>query len=221
MTLRHTSVLALFTLALGACDPGSSGDHEDAAFERGPIGKADAAEGSCAPADDGASACGGPAPVGNCWCDDACAEFGDCCLDAFDACGVGTPEPAVSQCLADHHCEPGQTCAGGVCIGEPDPEPAVSQCLADHHCEPGQTCAGGVCIGEPDPEPAVSQCLADHHCEPGQTCAGGVCIGEPDPDCDDGSSLHPLCDMKPVCDAGQVAAIQNACFRCVDAKTCD
>jgi hypothetical protein len=159
MKIRFALMTALFTLGLGACDQAATDGVEDAAG-RGPIGKADAAEGSCAPTDDGPT-CGGPAPVGNCWCDEACEDFGDCCLDAFDECGVGEPEPAVSQCLADAHCEPGQTCSGGVCVGEPDP---------------------------------VS--------------------------CDDGSTLHFLCDIKPACEEGEVAAIINGCFQCVDANTC-
>lgn len=36
--------------------------------------------GSCA------SACGGSSPDGNCWCDDQCADFGDCCADLAEVC---------------------------------------------------------------------------------------------------------------------------------------
>ena len=40
---------------------------------RHPLGKADLA-GSCT-----LDSCDGPAERGNCWCDDACSDFGDCC----------------------------------------------------------------------------------------------------------------------------------------------
>lgn len=137
-------------------------DHDEA--HRGGEGKADVVlEGFCGAMDGEEAACGGPAPVGNCWCDEACEQYGDCCVDAFDACGVGEPQPAVSQCLADAHCDEGQQCAGGVCI-------------------------------EVEPEPVS---------------------------CNDGSSLHPLCDIKPGCPDGEVAAVINGCFACVDAVTCE
>lgn len=31
--------------------------------------------------------CGGPGSDGSCWCDDQCAQLGDCCEDKADACG--------------------------------------------------------------------------------------------------------------------------------------
>jgi hypothetical protein len=48
---------------------------------------------------------------------------------------------------------------------------------------------------------------------------------EPDPDCeidcDDGSELHPLCDVRPACEPGEISAVQGGCFVCVDARTCE
>jgi hypothetical protein len=140
MKTRALMFFALFTLTLGACDADEASTREGVAAAdegRGGLGKADHVEGSCAPDEDG-DVCGGPAPVGNCWCDEACVRWGDCCDDAWNVCGVGEP---------------------------------------------------------PAPEPEV--------------------------DCDDGSSLHPLCDIKPPCDDGQVAAVINSCFQCVDALTCE
>jgi hypothetical protein len=32
------------------------------------------------------AACGGSAPDGSCWCDDQCAEYGDCCSDRAEHC---------------------------------------------------------------------------------------------------------------------------------------
>lgn len=54
----------------------------------------------------------------------------------------------------------------------------------------------------------------------------GVCdefCPNPDPDCgscDDGSTLHPLCDIRPACDDGEVSAVKDGCWACVDAQTC-
>lgn len=119
------SLVALIGASLVAVscaeDSGGAVQHDD----RAPIGKADLT-GSCAP-DDG----DGPANDGNCWCDELCADFGDCCANAFDQCGSGEPP------------------------------------------------------------------------------------------CDDGTSLDPLCDQKPACEDGQVAAVQNGCFSCVDEVTCE
>jgi protein-arginine deiminase len=89
-------LLAAFApLAAGACDPGDdaspnaddAGDaDEDEA--RGGYGKADA-PGSCQPND-----CGEQASIGQCWCDDQCASFGDCCVDKADVCDAGPATPS-------------------------------------------------------------------------------------------------------------------------------
>lgn len=82
----------LCTLALGlACDPG---EHDPLADElaspRVPI-KGDA-PGSCA-----ASDCGTKASIGSCWCDDLCAQYGDCCADKAAVCEADEPhEPSPS-----------------------------------------------------------------------------------------------------------------------------
>ena len=31
------------------------------------------------------SSCGGSSPDGSCWCDNSCAEYGDCCTDKATA----------------------------------------------------------------------------------------------------------------------------------------
>jgi len=143
-----TLSVALLTLAavttLPGCDaPAPREAPVVAAQERGPLGKADAA-GSCATPD--GDFCGGQSADG-CWCDDACADFGDCCADAEPVCGVGdAPEcPAeddptiewvstdVLECAAIlFGCEEGQEqfsdeCGCG-CIGEPEPEPEPNAC---------------------------------------------------------------------------------------------
>jgi hypothetical protein len=130
--------------------------------------------------------CGGPAPVGNCWCDEACVRWGDCCDDAWIVCGVGEP-PAP---------EPEVDCDDGSSLSQ--------FCDIKPPCDDGQVAA------------VINSCF---QCVDALTCEPPA--PEPEVDCDDGSSLHPLCDIKPPCDDGQVAAVINSCFQCVDALTCE
>ena len=76
------SAAALFATACAA-----DGDAGETAA-RGPIGKADIV-GSCADTD-----CDGAAPGGNCWCDELCTEYGDCCGDRVEIC----EEPVSPKC---------------------------------------------------------------------------------------------------------------------------
>ncbi len=76
--------LSLFPLLFAAAcagqgDTGSSGGDPD----RAPLGKADTV-GTCE------GACDGPALYGNCWCDDLCESYGDCCSDKEDICESAT-----------------------------------------------------------------------------------------------------------------------------------
>lgn len=85
------SIVLLSLMLSSACAIESV--HEDASGlpERGPLGKADNA-GSCMDSD-----CDGPAEVGNCWCDEACVEYGDCCSDYQALChecpNLSSPPP--------------------------------------------------------------------------------------------------------------------------------
>lgn len=83
-TILFSLSAAAVLLAAGATDSG------DAASQtaRGPLGKADIV-GTCAQSD-----CEGAAPGGNCWCDDACTEYGDCCADKVEIC----EEPVAPKC---------------------------------------------------------------------------------------------------------------------------
>lgn len=102
---RPAYVLPL--LVLFACT--TAGDLSDP--ERRPLGKADAF-GSCAESD-----CDGPSPDGNCWCDDACVEYGDCCSDRVEACEA--PEERLCGGFAGLICGEGEYCdyaAGDGCF---------------------------------------------------------------------------------------------------------
>ncbi|MEM6995509.1 MAG: hypothetical protein AAF721_33675, partial [Myxococcota bacterium] len=98
MTRLAQSVVVLSRLACGlavssmlaACG-GASGGRDAAAVDtqdRAPVGKADQT-GTCMTAD--TDFCGGQSQ-GNCWCDDLCEQFGDCCADKPVACDGEEPE---------------------------------------------------------------------------------------------------------------------------------
>lgn len=58
---------------------------------RGPLTDAER-EGSCE------EVCDGPAPVGNCWCDDDCELYGDCCADRDRYCEADEVEEGDRTC---------------------------------------------------------------------------------------------------------------------------
>ena len=69
---------------------------------RRPLGKADAF-GSCAK-EDGTTSCGGKSQ-GNCWCNDSCVDFGDCCEDKPFVCDGVLPDRQFEVLLTDPHCD--------------------------------------------------------------------------------------------------------------------
>jgi hypothetical protein len=119
MTPRISIIASLLLFA--ACTAGSGSD--DA--QRGPLGKADSV-GSCITSD-----CDGPAPGGgNCWCDEACTEFGDCCPDKVEVCDAPVSQScgglAGLGCGEDEYChyDEDETCGaadqGGTCLLVPE-----------------------------------------------------------------------------------------------------
>lgn len=102
----------LASLSFG-CDVEST---EESEAPRHPLGKADVL-GQCADQGSG-DACGGKS-AGNCWCDDSCAAYGDCCSDYDATC---TEEPGSSE---------GDATEGGVgtCADE-------QTCIDDDGCCP-------------------------------------------------------------------------------------
>jgi hypothetical protein len=93
-------LLLTFTLMAGCASDSQS---PETAVERGPLDEARSV-GSCAGTD-----CDGNAPGGNCWCDDACIEFGDCCSDRVDVCEapvtLACGGTAALDCSAGFFCE--------------------------------------------------------------------------------------------------------------------
>jgi len=106
MSIR-TRILSFFVPMLAACAV-ESGTATESADDRGALGKADLV-GSCE--HKGEALCGGRGK-GNCWCDEACIDFGDCCADADEVCGIEEPAPEGSPC-GGHlglQCDEGEFC---------------------------------------------------------------------------------------------------------------
>ncbi len=168
-------------LCLSAC----VGPASDSIGERG-LGGADGVFGSCV------EACGEPSPEGNCWCDEACAEHGDCCADKVETCGGEAPEaPPSVLCESVQDCWSGFTCDTSACY---------SSCRDGEDCD--EACLG-ICV-EPsqqslptpksdDPEPAPPQD------EPSDDPGSDDALDPEVPECDcpeDADLCVPLC---PVC----------------------
>ncbi len=96
----------LFSILSTACLVQGDSPGDDRA--RGVLGKADRL-GTCQ--DDGEPLCGGPG-IGNCWCDEACVDYGDCCDDVDVVCGIELPEPETRLCggLSDLGCDDDELC---------------------------------------------------------------------------------------------------------------
>jgi len=142
MTTNSTIVAAMSAamILIGACSTETQPDDQ---AERTRIGKADLV-GSCLDSD-----CDGPSPVGNCWCDEACESYGDCCEDEPIVCRAtqcggfaGLPCPAGLECIDypfdDCDNEHGGADCGGVCV-----EPTVRHCggFAGLTCDDDEFCA--------------------------------------------------------------------------------
>jgi len=110
------SLFFLFLLAVG-CTAGA--DHP--LTDRGALGKADNF-GSCQGSD-----CDGPSADGNCWCDELCSEFGDCCSDKVELCD-GAPQATCAE-------------LGGQCLSSPIDVTFGANCEADF----GLATAGAEC----------------------------------------------------------------------------
>ena len=92
--------------------------------------------------------CGGTSADGTCWCDDLCANYGDCCGDATFYCG----EVATGTCVKNslHSCETDADCVAGGCGGELCHNPAMGGGISTCECTAptgpdGCGCIAGQC----------------------------------------------------------------------------
>lgn len=135
----------------------------------------------------GAKFCGGKSFKGACWCDAACAQYGDCCADVDAVCNV---IPVGGECAAGA-CGPAlgmpiKLCSDGVHTSGP-----TGKCLknADGTCgweiascpPAGQFCGGIANFLCPEGKTCVDN--PDDDCDPnnGGADCGGICVDAPPP----------------------------------------
>ncbi|MCK6537842.1 MAG: hypothetical protein L6Q84_33115 [Polyangiaceae bacterium] len=142
--------------------------------------------GSCA-SKTGAKYCGGKSKKGACWCDAACAQYGDCCADADAICNL---VPPGGECAAGA-CGPAmgmpiKLCPDGVHTAGP-----TGKCLKNTDgtcgweistCPPAQQFCGGIAAFQC---PAGKICVDNPNdgCDPnnGGADCGGICVDAPPP----------------------------------------
>lgn len=197
--LASLSFVALVTTACGTATEPATSPSADGDDDRGPLGKADQI-GSCEAPEGEPSFCGGKSD-GNCWCDELCEGFGDCCDDHASVCeDDGGCEPVLCELF----CENGfATDEDGceVCSCEPDPMipcggfagfvcPEGLECvdIPDDGCHPdmgGADCLGmcveptGCTAADCGPAPGAP----NFECSDGETIGGPACTEGDDGEC--------------------------------------
>ena len=167
--IRDEMLLALClgagVLLASACNAGGP----TPTFERGQLGRsfALAMSGGCF------DACGGAAPTGDCWCDDACHAYGDCCADKVTECGDGGSVPGTCAGACDGPADDGTCWCDDICF-------AYGDCCADKEAECGAS--DGECESDDDcPSGSSCEMTCWMYCEWGDPgcCDVGVCVPEP------------------------------------------
>ena len=202
--------LGLFFCFAIACDDGDGGGDVD----RQPIGKADLV-GSCEPDD-----CGGQPADGNCWCDESCLDFDDCCANVYAVCEDLPAPDCDDDSQLNQLCDMKPACESGQVAAKIN---SCFQCVDALTCEaPAASCDDGSTLNQLCDVPPICEgdtvkalisgcfiCVDPLTCEP------------PAASCDDGSELSKFCDVPPICDDGTEKAIMSGCFVCVDPSTCE
>ncbi len=158
------------------CEPGE--DANTCPFDCGP--------GSCK------NQCGGQGSNGQCWCDQQCMEFGDCCGDFKEAC------PSMLPVCGNGQCEPGES---------------TQTCPKDCQ-QPGPVCGDGICQ-DPEPKTCPSDCGP-----PKPVCGNGICEPDESKTCPKDCSTSKPCKSKADCASTEVCCNGAAGQVCVPAGQC-
>jgi hypothetical protein len=205
-------VFASAALVLMACAAPESSESDT---RRGPLGKADHVAGSCAEG----PYCGTKS-AGSCWCDELCADYGDCCSDAAAVCGVdgcdvetgsGCHDGEVCVAGPPADCQPADPCAAqdargeGLCLAFWGYAWNGSACVGQSGC----SCQGADCDDLPF---EIEECEAAY-----AACPGDDCPDPNDPAVDYVSQDPYVCAVvRFTCDEG-AESFSDACgCGCID-----
>ena len=128
--------------------------------------------------------CGGEAAGGGCFCDEVCAEFGDCCGDKVAQCG-GDGSDAVIACEEDE-CEGAAVDENFVCR-KPNGEFANSACCGLDRCDNADLEDDGTCRDTENGQFVPMVCCAER-CRSAGMDRNGICRNS-----DDGTFADPSC----------------------------
>lgn len=208
MKLRRflISIVVLSAFPFAGCSSADDGTEDPTGQgeeRRVSLGKADSLAGKCSL--NGVSYCGGKSK-NKCWCDAACAQYGDCCADYKTSCGGGS----ATECKTTADCPSGQYCQAqdgcntpGVC--KPKPTGVICAQVITKYC----TCEGETKVSN-------NGCIFDRfahkgECEQKQMCGGiaslpcpdGMqCVDDPDDSCDPangGADCSGMCVAQQGC----------------------
>ncbi|MFH1531704.1 MAG: hypothetical protein ABIK09_13340 [Pseudomonadota bacterium] len=140
--------------------------------------------GMCVAGDTCAGACGAQSAAG-CYCDESCAEYGDCCPDVCDQCPELT---SCGECVPD--------CTGKIC-GSDGCDGTCGDCAAGEACnEAGDACVVATCDGFCGSDSATpAGCWCDETCVDFDDCCADRCDFCPEmPDCTEGPCVAACAD---------------------------